>query len=326
MSTAIEVHNLSKSYPVGVNFWKRRAARHTALVDVELQVNAGEIFGLVGRNGYGKTTLTKCIASLLVPSAGNVVVFGHDTVEAGLEVRKRIGWVGTEERSFYFRLTGRQNLLFFARLQGLSRARTEQMIDRYAEELGVTDLLDRRFHEYSTGNRQRLALMRGLLHEPSLLLLDEPTRSLDPFAATALRTTLETWIQGSPERTIVITSHNLDEIEELSDRVGIMSRGQLRACGPVNELRTQLGASERIGIQLKAVPSNMKQLEERLTDCSFDTSISGQAWLRFTRNIGDESVDATMRQLVEQKASIVSVERTELTLQDIIDHVDKDVQ
>src|SRR5690606_2039782 len=130
---------------------------------------------------------------------------------------------------------------------GLSRVQTDQKIDRYSQELGITDLLDRRFHEYSTANRQRLALMRGLLHDPDVLILEEPTRSLDPFAATAPRTTLEAWNQGAPQRTSVLPSHNRDEIEVLSDRVGIMGRGQLRACGTVPELRTRLGASERIG-------------------------------------------------------------------------------
>lgn len=325
MPTAIEVSNLSKSYPIGGRFWKRaKERRHQALFDVNLEINPGEIFGLVGRNGYGKTTLIKCIASLLVPSQGNVKVFGKDTVDSGLEVRRMIGWVGTEERSFYFRLTGRQNLLFFARLQGLSRAQSEATIERFSHELGIVELLDRRFHEYSTGNRQRLALLRGLLQGPQLLILDEPTRSLDPFAATALRDTLENWVQEEPERTILITSHNLGEIEDMSHRVGVMSKGHLRAIGPVDELRVRLGASEKIGFQLDRAPEHLEALLSELPQASWEQAHAQKTWLRFTHQLSDTLVDSTLRQVLAQGSQVLSVERTELTLQDIIDHVDKE--
>ena len=152
-----------------------------------LNVETGEIFGLIGRNGAGKTTLTKIVATLVQPTTGSVSVRGHDSVEQDELVRREIGLSTAEERSFYWRLTSEQNLMFFARLHGLSDARAKQRIRDLFAKLELDEVARRRFGELSTGNKQRLAVARALLSSPPVLLLDEPTRSLDPLAAARMR-------------------------------------------------------------------------------------------------------------------------------------------
>lgn len=328
MTAAVHTEGLSKTYRVGGRLWFRdrsQARTVDALRGVDLHVRAGEIFGLVGRNGYGKTTLIKCVASLLHPTRGSARVFGHDTISAARQLRRRIGWVGTEERSFYFRLTGRQNALFFAQLQGIAAADARDRVERLAAELEFTALLDRRFHEYSTGNRQRLAIIRALLHDPELLILDEPTRSLDPFAAEMLRTTLRRWAAGSRTRTVMITSHDLDEVEALGDRVGIMSRGQLRACGRVDALRRELGCHEVVGVQIGRPldEAARQQLQRGHADLECEPAVEGKTWLRLRQRPDAPTLDGLIRDLVAGDHTIVGVERCSVTLQDIIDHVDR---
>lgn len=328
MAIAVETSGLTKRYKVGGTFLRRAERTALALSDVNLKVHSGEVFGVVGRNGYGKTTLMKCIASLLLPTAGSIRVFGRDVEKENAEVRKLIGWVGTEERSFYFRLTGEQNLRFFAHLQGIASPTIGPTIAQLGEKFGVTELLGRRFHEYSTGNKQKFAIMRGLLHDPRLLILDEPSRSLDPFAADDLRDHLRDWVSEKKDRTILVTSHNLSEVEELSDRVAIMSRGRLRACGPVDELRKSWGQSETISLLLKSQPSNWQTLQKNLRSGRWDElpsghGSSGHGWLRFEHAPGDGTFPELLSALVREKSNIVSVDRQVLTLQDIIDRVDE---
>ena len=177
---------------------------------MSFNVREGEIFGLIGPNGAGKTTLTKVIATLVQPTSGQVTVRGHDSVGEDEIVRRNVGLAGAEERSFYFRLTAEQNLRFFARLYGLSSATTRQRIDELLGLFELKELRARRSAELSTGNKQRLAVARAMLADPPVLLLDEPTRSLDPLAAARMRATIRSLAQSNGRRTTVfLTSHNL---------------------------------------------------------------------------------------------------------------------
>jgi ABC-2 type transport system ATP-binding protein len=324
MTLAVDARALTKVYTIAGRFFNRRAQKKVvAISDVNLQIKAGEIFGVVGRNGYGKTTLIKCLSSLLIPTCGQVHVFSLDASVDSRAVRQLIGWVGTEERSFYFRLTGRQNLAFFARLQGLEPELTNRRITELAETFDLAQLLDRRFFEYSTGNRQRLALARGLLHNPKLLILDEPTRSLDPFAADTLRKCLSDWVSQGEQRTIIITSHNLDEIEALSHRVAIMSRGRLKACGSVEELRSTWGESETVGLLLASMPEQDILPSELRPHIFWEKTATQEVWLRLRHVVGDDALSQTLSGLSRAGIAPLSVERSVLRLQDIIDRVDE---
>lgn len=327
MGLAVEITGLKKSYAVDKSFFSRRSS-YQALSDVDLQIKQGEIFGLVGRNGYGKTTLIRCVAGLLAPTEGTIVVYGHDTVHDGEEVRKLIGWVGAEERSFYLRLTGRQNLMFFARLQGVPDHISQVRVSELAQQLECEPLLDRRVHELSTGNRQRLSIIRGLLHLPRLLILDEPTRSLDPFAADDLRTVLSRWVQQDPQRSILITSHLLFEIEAMCHRIAIMGKGCLGACGTLKQLREQLGGGQRVEVVVQGtVPEaelrTLRELgvERKTTEHSPGSSEHRDTVLYFQRQPHDDLLNRMLHKLDEMGIVMERISTFELSLQDMIDRL-----
>ena len=208
----------------------------TAVDGVDLEIKEGEIFGLLGPNGAGKTTLMKLICSLILPTSGRATVFGHDVVREEQRVKEMVGLVTGEERSFYWRLNLRENLEFYASLWGLSGRAKRDRVDELLSLVGLGDQADKRFQNCSTGIRQRLAIARGLLANPSLVLMDEPTRSMDPVSARAVRRFIREKVAGSG-RTVVLATHHLEEAEELCHRLAIMHLGRVVACGTIPELR-----------------------------------------------------------------------------------------
>ena len=211
-----------------------------ALRDLDLTVRRGEILGLIGTNGAGKTTLLKILATLILPTAGHVTVDGHDVAREADRVKAMVGLVTGDERSFYWRLTGRQNLEFFAAFQGLGARAARDRIEHLRRQLGL-DGLDRHFGVCSTGMRHRLAIARALLRQPGILLLDEPTRSVDPLAAGGLRRLIQEVLVAQTGCTAVLATHNLEEAEELCDRIAVLHEGRLVGCGTVEELRQRSG-------------------------------------------------------------------------------------
>lgn len=298
---AISIQNLSKTYPVPFTRLRtlfRRPVKDAveALREVSFDVHTGEIFGLIGRNGAGKTTLTKIVATLVQPTTGTVAVRGHDSVNHDERVRREIGLATAEERSFYWRLTSEQNLLFFARLHGLSDRFAKQRIKDLFAQLELEELATKRFGELSTGNKQRLAVARAMLASPPVLLLDEPTRSLDPLAAERLRDMIRSLAQQDPPVTILLTSHNLAEVETLCARVAIISRGRIRAIDTPRQLRDVTSGSERVHI-----------------------TISSGEKISFTRKHNDDSLDKTIRKLLNDGERIIDVETERATLLDVLE-------
>jgi ABC-2 type transport system ATP-binding protein len=207
-----------------------------ALLDVDLAVRRGEILGLLGTNGAGKTTLLKILATLILPTAGRITIEGVDLIREPHRAIRLLSLVTADERSFYWRLTGRQNLEFFAAFHSLSRSAAHHRIEALREQLGL-EALDRQFGVYSTGMRHRLAIARGLLREPQVLLLDEPTRSLDPVAAKGLHRLIRDTLVSQLGCTVVLATHNLQEAEELCDRAAFLHEGRLLSSVNVEELR-----------------------------------------------------------------------------------------
>ncbi len=237
---AISTRELTKRFPRSAGYRDlipfRERSRVTAVDGVNLEVAPGELFGLLGPNGAGKTTLIKLLCCLVLPSSGTAEVFGRDIRRQEQAVKQVVGMVSTEERSFYWRLTGRENLHFYASLYHLSPEAARERIERLLDLVGLAEEGDVRFQNYSTGMRQKLAIARGLLSDPRLLFVDEPTRSLDPLSAQAVRSFLKEKVAAAG-KTVVLATHNLAEAEQLCDRMAIMEHGRIRAVGSVQDLR-----------------------------------------------------------------------------------------
>lgn len=220
---AIEGAGLTKQY-----------REHLALANVDFRLERGRMLALIGHNGAGKTTLMKLILGLIRPSGGTLSVFGEAPAEAGLAWRGRIGFL-PENVAFYDELTGRQTLQFYA---GLKKVDTKQC-DALLERLGLAFAAGRRVKTYSKGMRQRLGLAQALLGTPMLLMLDEPTTGLDPASRAEFFGLVKAMARSGT--TIIISSHILTELEAETDLVAILSRGHMRAYGPLATLRAQAG-------------------------------------------------------------------------------------
>ena len=235
MSAAIEIENLTKVFKTGSLAKPRKIV---ALDRINLTIREGEIFALLGPNGAGKTTLLKILSTLVLPDAGTVSIGGRDLLKEPQAARTSLSFMIADGRGFYARLTGRQNLIFFATLYGLSRAETGGKIKKVAARLALEDL-DKPFQEYSSGMKQRLAIARSFLNEAKFLLMDEPTKSLDPLAASQLRKIIRE-MAGDAAKTFLFTTHNLEEASQLAGRMGILHHGKLTGVGNLETLRNQL--------------------------------------------------------------------------------------
>ncbi len=214
----------------------RPARRVRALRGVDLTVRRGEILSLLGPNGAGKTTLIKIFTCLVLPDEGQARVGGFDT-ERERDVKPQIGLVHSDERSFYWRLSARQNLRFFARLYEVPGPRIEARIAELLDRVGMTEAADRPFSTYSSGMKQKIAIVRAMLHDPPILFMDEPTRSLDPASSLSLRRFIRDELQARDGKTILIATHDLSEAESISDRIAILVGGRMRQVGTVDAVR-----------------------------------------------------------------------------------------
>jgi ABC-2 type transport system ATP-binding protein len=198
---------------------------------------------LVGANGAGKSTLLRILTTLLIPTRGRAQVSGFDVATEAAKVRMQIGYHTGADSCFYSRLSGRENLNLFGMLNNLSREETSRRIAELTDLFGLGAILDHQVRTFSTGNVHRLGLARAMLHRPSVLLLDEPTRSLDPLAAAEFRRFLLQRIVGEHGATVLFASHTLAEVEQMADRVAVLDRGRLLGCDTIEGLRTAAGAS-----------------------------------------------------------------------------------
>ena len=321
--TAISIDHVTKIYPVPLARLKRLFRREVnsvqALRDVSFDVREGEIFGLIGRNGAGKTTLTKVVATLVQPTEGTVTVRGFDSVDEEERVRAQIGLTGAEERSFYWRLTAEQNLLFFARLYGLSTSDARRRMAEMLAQFELEGVARRRFGELSTGNKQRLSVARAMLSSPPILLLDEPTRSLDPLAASHMRSIIGSLSRSTPPVTILLTSHNLAEVEELCHRVAVISRGRIRAIDAPANLRAVHEQRERVRLTLTRItPERAAQILDAEAEDLEVYAEGGKTFTSFTREIHDSGLDRALRLLHEGGAHVLSCETERATLLDVL--------
>jgi ABC-2 type transport system ATP-binding protein len=234
--------------------YKAKPEPVVALDGVDLDVRPGEYFGLLGPNGAGKTTFIKILTTLLIPTSGRAEVAGFDVVSETAKIRRVINMVSGGEQSGYGLLTTREQLWMFSQFYGLPQREGWRRVDELIEITGLTEQRDQKVRTLSTGQRQKLNFARGLLNDPWVLFLDEPTLGLDVAAARDLRDHTLTWKAAAPGRTVLLTTHYMVEAEQLCDRIAIVDRGKILALGTAEELRRRVQAESIFRLELDQVP------------------------------------------------------------------------
>jgi ABC-2 type transport system ATP-binding protein len=232
---AIEAEGLRRTYKTTTGVVRRKSLEIEAVRGIDFAVAEGELFGLLGPNGAGKTTTIKMLITLLIPTAGKARVLGLDVVKDAREVRKRIGYVFGGERGVYERLSGYDNLRYFAELYGVPPKEQKRRIEELLELVGLKGREHERAEGYSRGMKQRLHVARGLLHDPEVVFLDEPTIGLDPVGAREVRAMIAALTAAG--KTVLLTTHYMFEADALCDRIAVISQGEIVAEGTPTDLK-----------------------------------------------------------------------------------------
>ena len=259
----IEIDHLSKEFTRNTgatSWWRNLVARPettaiTAIDDLSISIDQGQFFSLLGPNGAGKTSTVRVLCTLLLPDAGACRVAGYDVVDDARAVRRNIGVSIRGERSVYWKLSGRQNLEYFATLYGIRGTSLRQRVAEVTELIGLTDRIDDFVERYSMGMKQRLAIGASLLHRPPVLMLDEPTIGLDPNGARALRSLLKELCHRDGV-TVLYTTHHMQEAEELSDRLAIINEGKMIVEGTPTDVRDSLGDNRIVELEVQGPGAN----------------------------------------------------------------------
>jgi ABC-2 type transport system ATP-binding protein len=245
---AIEAEELRRTYRTHTGTLRRKAKEIEAVRGISFAVEPGELFGLLGPNGAGKTTTIKMLITLLIPTSGSAHVLGLDVVRQAREVRKRIGYVFGGERGVYERLSGYDNLRYFAELYGVPAREQKKRIEGLLELVGLKDREHERAEGYSRGMKQRLHVARGLLHDPEVLFLDEPTIGLDPVGAREIRATIASLTEAG--KTVLLTTHYMFEADALCDRIAVISKGNIVAEGTPLDLKRGVGHGTVVEVEV----------------------------------------------------------------------------
>lgn len=281
-----------------------------AVDQINLNIPAGQVLALLGPNGAGKTTTVRMLTSVLRPTHGTARVAGFDVVDQAPQVRAHVG-VLTEMHGLYDRMPAGAYLDFFGQLYHLDAQTRSQRIQKLLTQFGIAGDANRRIGEFSKGMRQKLALARALLHQPPVLLLDEPTSAMDPESARVVRNAIMDL--RSADRALVICTHNLAEAEELADQIAIIRRGRIIAQGTPETLKQDMLGPAEFEVRL-AVQSNghLPQLIQgvELTGC-------GDFWLRYRTSSPDEHNPQVLRQLLEQQLPVISLQEVPRNLEQV---------
>jgi ABC-2 type transport system ATP-binding protein len=240
---AIEAKSLTRTFG-----GKKGKEPLVALDNLDLQVEEGELFGLLGPNGAGKTTLIKILSTLLLPSSGTVKVLGHDVVDDSQSIRRRINMVSGGETSGYGILTVKENLWMFTQFYGVPSEVAKKRIDEMLTSFGLADKKNSTLRTVSTGQRQKMNVVRGFVTDPDLIFLDEPTLGLDVNASFIIRDYIRRWVKEREGKTVLLTTHYMLEADELCDRVAIIDQGRILACDTPANLKRSVSSSSTFSI------------------------------------------------------------------------------
>jgi len=290
-----------------------------ALDKVSISIEEGEIFGLLGPNGAGKTTLIKILSTLLLPTSGEAYVGGFNVAKEPNKVRRIISLVSGGETPGYGILSVEENLWFFSQLYGLSSSAAKEEIKRLAEDLDFKEYAKTRMSKLSTGYKQRLNFARGLLSNPRILFLDEPTLGLDVLTSKKLRGYIVDWAKRERKGTVLLTTHYMAEADEMCDRVAIIDRGKILVCDSPLRLKENLRANVIMKVEVSSVQADFGFMEKLVGVVGYSQTRSIQTDTTTLKvMVRDETVfSKIMSQLEEQKLKILSANKAEPTLEDV---------
>jgi len=294
-----------------------------ALDHVNSEIRSGELFGLLGPNGAGKTTLVKCLSTILIPDEGTAIINGFDIRKQTPFVRASIGLVVGGERTLYWKLTARDNLMYFASLYKMPRGGTKERVKELLALMNLSDRADERLEDYSTGMRQKIAIARALLHDPPILLLDEPTLGLDPTVSRQIRNQIRELCKKEG-RTILLATHYMEEADELCDRIAIINNGKIAAVDTPERLKAMVKETELVEVACYNPPHDAENyLRPLCPDVEIITLVRGDeakgthSRIKIIGGNAERHVGTVVDALRKKNAQITSVNISMPTLEDV---------
>jgi ABC-2 type transport system ATP-binding protein len=328
VASAVSIAGLSKRFPVRRTWSATMRApltrdRRLALANIDLEVAEGEFLGLLGPNGAGKTTLFKVLSTLILPDAGRATVLGQDVVRNPGRARRLLAPVIADERSLHWRLSAEENLKLFAALHDVPRHDVGTRVRELLALVGLDATAAQLVGTFSSGMKQRLLIARALLARPRVLLLDEPTRSLDPISARALRVFLRDELVARQGCTVLLATHNADEAFDLCNRVAVLDRGHLLAVGPVERLAREVGDARYRAWTRDAQHPAWQALGDRGVIAHVSDGVSDDEWTRIDVDIpgGMDQAAYVLDLLTCAGVRVARFERAPLTLAELLDRI-----
>ncbi|MGQ9587261.1 MAG: ATP-binding cassette domain-containing protein [Thermoplasmata archaeon] len=297
---------------------KKEGKSVTALDSVDLSIKQGELFGILGPNGAGKTTLLKILSTLLLPTSGKAFVAGFDVERDFQEVRKRINMVSGGEVSGYGLLTVKENLWMFSQFYGIKSKLAVERIDQMLAQFGMMDKRNEKVRTLSTGQRQKMNVIRGFVTDPDIIFLDEPTLGLDVNASRVIRDHIVDWVSNGTDKTVLLTTHYMAEADQLCDRIAIIDNGKILACDTPDNLKRLVKTSTTLKLETTLL-SDKRVLDmipgvEKFTFT--DDPTNNLTSLKFVLQ-DESSVSDIVSEVVRSGAKILALRTTEPTLEDV---------
>lgn len=293
-----------------------------ALNHINVKIRSGELFGLLGPNGAGKTTLVKCLSTILIPDKGTAIINGFDILKQTQMVRASLGLVIGGERTLYWKLTAKDNLMYFASLYKIPRREVKERVDELLGLMNLADRADERLEDYSTGMRQKVAIARALLHNPPILLLDEPTLGLDPIFSRQIRKQIKE-LCHKERKTVLLATHYMKEADELCDRVAIINDGKIVAVDSPNSLKAMVNEKEVLEVTCYNPPPEIEDnLKKACHNAEIVTLLRGEeekgvpSRIKIIGGNVEENVELAIEALREKNVQITGVNAKVPTLED----------
>jgi len=326
MSYAVETRELTRIFAGKKKRFRRKATDNgddhlgpvTALDGVSLQIREGELFGMLGPNGAGKTTLIKILATLLLPTAGQAFVAGHDVAKDPFPIRQRINMVSGGETSGYGLLTARENIWMFSQFYGVPSKVSKERIDELMHVFGLWDKRDAKVRMLSTGQRQKMNMIRGFVTDPDILFLDEPTLGLDVNAARVIREYVMNWVRKKAGKTVLLTSHYMAEADQMCDRIAIIDKGRILACDTPSNLKRMIRTETTFQLEVDTIRDTTSFMGlQGVKNFSHKDDISKNR-SHLTFSLEDEGpVAEILSSITSQGAKVHSLQKSEPTLEDV---------